>query len=403
MTCVRWSAAALMALLAAWGGGSATPSGFYADNGDQTVMEHVLSAREKEEVEHEILHLLGLQARPRGVSNLTSSAPKFLLDVYQSLVEPTAARTEFNLSSQDLHAIDESDVIMSFASHSHHAGAARHERGKRLWFDVSEVPAGETIVGSELRLYQTASELGADVSFTLSLYQLTSVSKGQKELQFVDAVNSSCDHEGWLQLNVTGPFTAWVAFPETNLGLYLSAHLASRPGHELRPEELGIAGDAREEQRQPFVVAFLKAAAQRELHARAVRDVGKRRRKADDSSLARNPLYEPNTHWSSRSCQLQNLYVNFRDLEWQDWIIAPEGFHAFFCSGECNFPLNSHMNATNHAIVQTLVHLMYPQQVPKPCCAPTRLSSISVLYFLDEINVVLQKYKNMVVKSCGCH
>lgn len=87
----------------------------------------------------------------------------------------------------------------------------------------------------------------------------------------------------------------------------------------------------------------------------------------------------------------------------QDWIIAPDGYDAYYCSGECNFPLNAHMNATNHAIVQTLVHLVSPGKVPKPCCAPTKLSAISVLYFLDESNVILKKYKNMVVKSCGCH
>ena len=39
----------------------------------------------------------------------------------------------------------------------------------------------------------------------------------------------------------------------------------------------------------------------------------------------------------------------------QDWIIAPEGYAAYYCDGECAFPLNSYMNATNHAIVQTLV------------------------------------------------
>lgn len=41
----------------------------------------------------------------------------------------------------------------------------------------------------------------------------------------------------------------------------------------------------------------------------------------------------------------------------QDWIIAPEGYAAFYCDGECSFPLNAHMNATNHAIVQTLVNI----------------------------------------------
>lgn len=61
------------------------------------------------------------------------------------------------------------------------------------------------------------------------------------------------------------------------------------------------------------------------------------------------------------------------------------------------------MNATNHAIVQTLVHLLEPKKVPKPCCAPTRLGALPVLYHLNEENVNLKKYKNMIVKSCGCH
>ena len=118
----------------------------------------------------------------------------------------------------------------------------------------------------------------------------------------------------------------------------------------------------------------------------------------------------------------------------QDWIIAPEGYAANYCDGECSFPLNAHMNATNHAIVQTLVrpiltytgfyipsshihlqeealiiscvfqvHLMNPENVPKPCCAPTKLHAISVLYFDDNSNVILKKYKNMVVRACGCH
>lgn len=51
----------------------------------------------------------------------------------------------------------------------------------------------------------------------------------------------------------------------------------------------------------------------------------------------------------------------------QDWIIAPEGYAANYCDGECSFPLNAHMNATNHAIVQTLVRHNLPQsKSPSP-------------------------------------
>jgi hypothetical protein len=30
--------------------------------------------------------------------------------------------------------------------------------------------------------------------------------------------------------NVTGPLSSWVAFPDSNLGLYLSVHLPDKPG-----------------------------------------------------------------------------------------------------------------------------------------------------------------------------
>ncbi|XP_021119082.1 bone morphogenetic protein 8B-like [Heterocephalus glaber] len=102
-------------------------------------------------------------------------------------------------------------------------------------------------------------------------------------------------------------------------------------------------------------------------------------------------------------CRRHELYVSFQDLGWLDWVIAPKGYSAFYCEGECSFPLDSCMNATNHAILQSLVHLMKPDAVPKACCAPTKLSATSVLYYDSSNNVILRKHRNMVVKACGCH
>lgn len=41
----------------------------------------------------------------------------------------------------------------------HHVPGVRHERGKRLWFDVSDVPPGEFIIGAEFRLYRDISQV----------------------------------------------------------------------------------------------------------------------------------------------------------------------------------------------------------------------------------------------------
>lgn len=56
-----------------------------------------------------------------------------------------------------------------------------------------------------------------------------------------------------------------------------------------------------------------------------------------------------------RACGARVLTPCFLLHSVKDWIIAPKGYAANYCDGECSFPLNAHMNATNHAIVQTLV------------------------------------------------
>lgn len=104
----------------------------------------------------------------------------------------------------------------------------------------------------------------------------------------------------------------------------------------------------------------------------------------------------------SNVCKPRRLYIDFKDVGWQDWIIAPQGYLANYCHGECPFPLSESLNGTNHAILQTLVHSLDPHGTPQPCCVPIRLSPISMLYYDNNDNVVLRHYQDMVVDECGC-
>jgi hypothetical protein len=208
----------------------------------------------------------------------------------------------------------------------------------------------------------------------------------------------------------------------SHISLFLCLNVKNT-AHELHPKDIGLVGFHSEdssEKRHPFLLGFFNAPVTTmtvnddDSLSRTKRQANKKKDAVsywdDDDSW--NPYTQsgsrrfPNRYHdeeTSLQCQKKTLYVNFKDLGWQDWIIAPDGYAAFFCHGECSFPLSPIMNATNHAIVQTLVHLMNPEIVPKPCCAPNKLSSIMVLYFDDNSNVILKKYRNMVVKSCGCH
>lgn len=96
-------------------------SGLYVDNGKgQTVIERFISRKEKLKFEREMLSILGLPRKPRKVYNsseLETSAPKFLLDIYKSL-DGTEVENEFNLNNEDLRSAKDSDAIMTFLSHS---------------------------------------------------------------------------------------------------------------------------------------------------------------------------------------------------------------------------------------------------------------------------------------------
>lgn len=103
-------------------------------------------------------------------------------------------------------------------------------------------------------------------------------------------------------------------------------------------------------------------------------------------------------------CHVQSLYLNFADIGWREWVIAPEGYSTNYCAGACSSdsPMHSKMNATNHAIVQTLVHLVDPKRAEEAKCAPIQLSPTKILFIDNHGNVVMRRYQDMTVQECGC-
>ncbi|KAK1902312.1 Growth/differentiation factor 5 [Dissostichus eleginoides] len=116
-------------------------------------------------------------------------------------------------------------------------------------------------------------------------------------------------------------------------------------------------------------------------------------------TLPQSQLVKPQTR---PRCHRRRLHVNFKEMGWDDWIIAPLEYEAFHCDGVCDFPIRSHLEPTNHAIIQTLMNSMDPESTPPTCCVPTRLSPISILYIDSANNVVYKQYEDMVVETCGC-
>uniref|UniRef100_A0A8C5UFY3 Bone morphogenetic protein 3 n=1 Tax=Malurus cyaneus samueli TaxID=2593467 RepID=A0A8C5UFY3_9PASS len=104
-----------------------------------------------------------------------------------------------------------------------------------------------------------------------------------------------------------------------------------------------------------------------------------------------------------RSCARRYLKVDFADIGWSEWIISPKSFDAYYCSGECQFPIPKAMKPSNHATIQSIVRAVgVVPGIPEPCCVPDKMSALSILFLDENKNVVLKVYPNMIVESCAC-
>ncbi|KAH0816290.1 hypothetical protein GEV33_006501 [Tenebrio molitor] len=271
----------------------------YVDNGyDQTEIED-MSLEENNRMELEMLSILGLDSTPlrsrshsnndpigsptvpkfrtfndvdnfeklKNTDSRTKLASKFLLDLYDSLMEEDDELSrrqralEHNLNEDEQFAIDVSDVIMTFDNIDDESTNARPEKGKRLWFDFSKLSTTGTVIGGELRVYQ--NKLNAQrrnkTVYTVIVYELVYKYSGESSLERISSVSTTQSFSGWLGINLTDSLISWVRLFDYSKGLYLAVHLGDKPGHEIMPEEIGISVVNNGEGTQPFMVAFLEA------------------------------------------------------------------------------------------------------------------------------------------------
>jgi inhibin beta len=102
-------------------------------------------------------------------------------------------------------------------------------------------------------------------------------------------------------------------------------------------------------------------------------------------------------------CCKQRFFVSFKQLGWEDWIIAPSGYYANYCQGNCggaHRTPDTFLNYYTHVMEEyrKLDHLTGMQ----PCCAPVKFSSMSLIYFGPDSNIIKRDLPKMVVDECGC-
>lgn len=350
---------------------------------------------EKERLEKSFLQLLGMKRRPERKSTPVV-IPEYIRMVYPKISDTVSEWNTIGLDLPGLHTGSANTVRTFFHKESVGFHSNYPVGVRRLWYDVSAIPEQEKLLSSELQLWLLSDNISGVHKFDVQLLDVVRRDGvgGRPVTLLIDRRRVEVKGKsGLIRVALdSGPAVRrWRHSPHANNGLLVSIRPLNPEVTDrtallqlcelLRPCESHCLSAETYQRYRPQLVAFTDDLVprprprRRAIHIKGVKD----------------------------ECSRHPLVVNFAALGWDDWIMAPKGYSAYFCQGSCRkFPLPDHMNATNHAIVQTLVHSLKNSWVPPPCCVPTELTSFTMLYTDEFGRTVLKNYRDMVVQSCGC-
>ncbi|MBN3301546.1 bone morphogenetic protein 2 [Amia ocellicauda] len=349
------------------------------------------------EFELRLLNMFGLKRRPSPSKGAV--VPQYMVDLYHMHAgsgDQDHRRARAGPGQHQERAASRANTIRSF-HHEESLESLSSISGKttqQFFFNLTSIPGEELITSAEMRIFRD-QVLGAITNNSsgnhrINIYEVIkpSVSSMEPITRLLDTRLVHHSQSKWESFDVSPAVMRWTMEGLTNHGFVVEVvHLDNERSDSKRHVRISRSLHEDEEtwpQIRPLLVTFSHDGKGHVLHKREKRQARSKQKRKHKSS-----------------CRRHALYVDFSDVGWNDWIVAPPGYHAFYCQGECPFPLADHLNSTNHAIVQTLVNSVNTN-IPKACCVPTELSAISLLYLDEYEKVILKNYQDMAVEGCGC-
>ncbi|KAL6472344.1 hypothetical protein MHYP_G00185320 [Metynnis hypsauchen] len=359
-------------------------------------------------------------------------------------VEPPEYMLElYNHYANDRSTMPAANIARSFKNEdsSPHSVTSQGVRTYPLMFNVS-VPSHERIIAAELRLYLLVHRdprLYGGVDWKVTVFEIQKDEDGdggKKETNMIGMDELVARHghrkdSGWEVFVLTDAVQHWRKFKSTSHWLELHVESMNNAAIESQLQNkderegttlIDLDIDRRPEgKHEPVLIVFSDK--ESENHQDQPRQIGERiteghnnppnlnglwvdekeeNGKQEDETLLMqmrsNVIYDnaPRTRRNAKGshCKRTSLYVEFKDIGWDSWILAPPGFEAYTCHGVCTYPMPPQVTPTKHAIIQTLVNLKSPQKVSQTCCVPTKLEPISLLYINENGHVIFQhKYE----------
>ncbi|XP_019358086.1 PREDICTED: growth/differentiation factor 2 [Gavialis gangeticus] len=390
---------------------------YFGELGEMEGETHLNFKTLLENMKADLLRSLNLSRVP-SQERTKEEPPQFMIDLY-------------NRYAMDKSSTPASNIVRSFSTEDVVSLTSSEEKPFQkhiLLFNVS-IPHHEEVTRAELRIHISCHKDAGSLSRLEGNMVIYDILEGDlwesQEGTKAFLVSQDMQECGWEMFEVSSAVKRWVRTDRSKTKNMLEVAVESKTLGDFTCGKLDISVTP-DTKNLPLLIVFSNDRSNgtketkvelREMIVHEQESVIKKLAKnstlpeeeeeVEEKSLSITGLRQPSSRskrsTGSNHCRRTSLRVNFKDIGWDSWIIAPQDYDAFECNGGCFFPLTDNVTPTKHAIVQTLVHLQNPKKAAKACCVPTKLDPISILY-KDDLGVPTLKYnyEGMKVAECGC-
>ncbi|XP_071440250.1 inhibin beta B chain [Hetaerina americana] len=278
-------------------------------------------------------------------------------------------------SGEDYYGKTEQVILFPERGDAHCLSARPPAPSTCFTFRLPTELVADDVTAAQLWIYKErgSSYLGHNQTFVVSDASHWELSGGGRKPKYIASQTTSI-REGWVKINLVWEVKHWLEYSEQPHSIHVACNNcemgATKSPISLLPEN------------RPFLVV-----------------------NTNSNSAYQRPKRNVNCVPGLSECCRESFYVSFADIGWDDWILQPAGYHAYFCRGSCSNTVSLTQSGSHYTtVMQRLLHHQGPNKTPElvPCCTATHLSSIQLIYMDNKQTITQKILPNMAVEACGC-
>lgn len=252
----------------------------------------------------------------------------------------------------------------------------QHSKHPSLCYDFSlpaEIEKSE-VASAHLWVFKQPDDSDMSAQHSISFTEIGFHETKYDFRRVIASTDMRQDRSEWIRINITKHLKHWVQYHDLIHTIQVECETCTSSNRISIPFSTDV-------DEKPFIIidTHMKESSQRP---------------------KRNTFCQP----GAKGCCKESLYIDFKSIGWDDWIVRPSGYHANFCRGSCNEVASIIKSKSQHSTVlnKLLVNSRSDKLELVPCCTPTKYRDLPII-MLDKDGVATASIlPNMIAEDCGC-